>query len=91
MAYVVNTAGVDQKYQVCCSVCTVDAVREMENYLVIDPDDCIACNACVSECQVDAIFYEDDVPDDEIHWIEKNEEEAVNAPLAEGDSPVLGQ
>ena len=90
MAYVVTSSCVNHKYQDCVSVCPVDAFREMENYLVIDPDDCIDCAACVSECPVDAIFYEDDVPDDEINWIEKNEEEAVNAPLAEGDSPVLG-
>ena len=57
---------------------------------MIDPDDCIDCNACVPECPVDAIFYEDDVPDSEIEWIEKNAEEAVDAPVAEGDSPVLG-
>jgi len=69
----------------------VDAFRELDTYLVIDPDDCIDCNACVPECPVDAIYYEDDVPDEEIDWIEKNETEAVDAPLAEGDSPVLAE
>jgi ferredoxin len=62
----------------------------MATYLVIDPDDCIDCNACVPECPVDAIYPEEEVPDDETDWIEKNEKEAVDAPVAEGDSPVLG-
>ena len=90
MTYVVTSACVKHKYQDCVAVCPVDAFREMETYLVIDPDDCIDCNACVSECPVDAIYHEDDDPDSEIDWIDKNERESVDAPLAEGDSPVLG-
>ena len=31
----------------------------------------------------------EDVPDDEEHWIERNETEAVDAEIATGDSPVL--
>ena len=91
MAYVLNSACVNHKYQDCVAVCPVDAFRELDTYLVIDPDDCIDCNACVPECPVEAIYHEDDVPDEEIDWIEKNEEESVDAPLAEGDSPVLGE
>jgi ferredoxin len=91
MTYVVTSACVGHKYQDCVAVCPVEAFREMETYLVIDPDECIDCNACVSECPVDAIFYEDDVPDSEIDWIEKNAKESIDAPLAEGDSPVLGE
>jgi len=30
--------------------------------LYIDPEQCICCAACVSECPVEAIFDEDDVP-----------------------------
>jgi len=71
-------------------VCPVEAFKEMATYLIIDPDLCIDCNACVSECPVDAIYPEEEVPDDEIDWIEKNEEEAVTAPVATGESPVLG-
>ena len=89
MTYVVTSACVDHKYQDCVAVCPVDAFREMATYLVIDPDDCIDCNACVSECPVDAIFPDYDLPDEESEWLEKNEDEAVDAPLATGDSPVL--
>ena len=59
-------------------------------YLVIDPDECIDCGACVPECPVEAIFADTDVPDEEEEWIERNETEAADAPVAEGDSPVLG-
>lgn len=89
MTYVVTSACVGHKYQDCVAVCPVEAFREMETYLVIDPDDCIDCNACVSECPVDAIYSEEDVPESEMEWIMKNEKESIDAPLAEGDSPVL--
>tara|TARA_B100000029_G_scaffold241014_2_gene238227 strand:- start:16890 stop:17039 length:150 start_codon:yes stop_codon:yes gene_type:complete len=47
--------------------------------------------ACVPECPVDAIYADIDVPDSEIKWIEKNELEAPDLPIAEGDSPVLAE
>lgn len=90
MTHVVTSACVGHKYQDCVAVCPVDAFREMETYLVIDPDECIDCSACVMECPVDAIYSDSEVPDDESDWIEKNEEESQDAPLATGDSEVLG-
>ena len=47
------------------------------------------CAACVTECPVEAIFADTDVPEDMESWIEKNEVEAPDLPVAEGDSPVL--
>ena len=91
MTYVVTSACVGHKYQDCVAVCPVEAFKEMATYLIIDPDLCIDCNACVSECPVDAIYPEEEVPNDEIEWIEKNEDEAVDAPVATGESPVLGE
>ena len=64
-------------------------IQEADNYLVIDPDECIDCAACVTECPVEAIFADTDVPDDQEAWIERNETESPNLPIAEGDSPVL--
>jgi len=32
--------------------------------LYIDPEECIDCEACVAECPVEAIFHEDDVPEE---------------------------
>ena len=61
----------------------------MATYLVIDPDECIDCVACIPECPVEALFTDSDVPASEEEWIERNEVESVDAPLAEGDSPIL--
>jgi ferredoxin len=56
MTHVVTEACVMHKYQDCVAVCPVEAFREHENYLVIDPDECIDCAACIPECPVEAIF-----------------------------------
>jgi len=90
MTHVVTSACVDHKYQDCVAVCPVEAFREAGNYLVIDPDECIDCAACVPECPVEAIFADTDLPDEEESWLDKNEEESPDLPIAEGDSPVLG-
>ena len=89
MPHVVTEACVMHKYQDCVAVCPVEAFREADNYLVIDPDECIDCAACVTECPVEAIFADTDVPEDQESWIERNEEESPDLPTAEGDSPVL--
>jgi ferredoxin len=34
----------------------------MDNQVIIHPEDCIDCTACVSECPVEAIYAEADVP-----------------------------
>lgn len=91
MTHVVTSACVKCKYQDCVAVCPVECFKEAGEYLVIDPDDCIDCQACVPECPVGAIFADIDVPDSEIEWIEKNEVEALTLPTAEGDSPVLAE
>lgn len=89
MTHVVTTACVDKKYQECVAVCPVEAFREADTYLVIDADECIDCGACIPECPVEAIFADTDVPAEEEAWIERNEIEALDLPIAEGDSPVL--
>jgi ferredoxin len=40
----------------------VSCFYELENQLIIHPDECIDCTACVSECPVEAIYAEADVP-----------------------------
>ena len=89
MTHVVVSGCVDHKYQECVAVCPVEAFREADTYLVIDPDECIDCGACIPECPVEAIFADTDVPDEEEEWIERNAAEAPNLEVATGDSPVL--
>ena len=40
--------------------------------LYIDPDECIDCGACEPECPVEAIFAEEDVPEDQDRFVEIN-------------------
>jgi len=77
MAYVVTEPCINCKYTNCAAVCPVEAFREGPNFLTIDPDECIDCDACVSECPVEAIFADDEVPAEWEHYIE------LNARLAE--------
>ena len=49
MTHVVTSACVMCKYQDCVHVCPVEAFRDAEEYLVIDPDECIDCAACIPE------------------------------------------
>lgn len=35
---------------------------ELEDRLIIHPDECIDCTACVAECPVEAIYADPDVP-----------------------------
>ena len=71
------------------AVCPVECFREADEYLVIDPDECIDCAACVPECPVEAIFADTDLPDEEMDWLDRNEDESPDLTLAEGDSLVL--
>ena len=63
-------------------VCPVEAFREAEEYLVSDPDECIDCAACIPECPAEAIYADTDLPEEEMSWLEKNEEEAPDLPIA---------
>jgi ferredoxin len=46
--------------------------------LTIDPLECIDCDACVSECPVEAIYPDDEVPEEWEHYIDLNERLAEN-------------
>lgn len=72
MTYVVTESCVKCKYTDCVDVCPVDCFHEGPNFLVIDPEECIDCTLCVAECPVEAIFAEDDVPDDQQDFIQIN-------------------
>ncbi len=78
MAYVITESCINCKYTDCVDVCPVDCFREGPNFLVIDPDECIDCTLCVAECPVEAIFPEDEVPDEQKHFIALNAELSKN-------------
>ena len=77
MTYIVAEPCVKCKYTDCVDVCPVDCFCEGENTLVINPDECIDCGACVPECPTEAIFEEDELPE---KWTDYTE---YNAKMAE--------
>ena len=64
MAHVVAEPCFACKYTDCVVVCPVECFYEGEQMLYIHPDECIDCEACVPECPVEAIFHEDNVPEE---------------------------
>jgi ferredoxin len=89
MAYVVTEPCIKCKFTDCVSVCPVDCFKEGENFLVIDPEECIDCGACVPECPVEAIFEEDDVPNKWAEYIELNATLAASWPLIDDSKDAL--
>ena len=63
VTYVIALPCVDVKDRACVDECPVDCIYEGERMLYIQPDECVDCGACEPVCPVEAIFYEDDVPD----------------------------
>ena len=63
MTYVIALPCVDVKDRACIDECPVDCIYEGDRMLYIHPDECVDCGACEPVCPVEAIFYEDDLPD----------------------------
>ncbi len=80
MAYIVAEPCVKCKYTDCVSVCPVDCFYEGANFLVIHPEECIDCGACVPECPTLAIFAEDDLPEKWKEWTALNADYATKWP-----------
>jgi ferredoxin len=78
MTHVVTENCIKCKHTDCVDVCPVDCFREGPNFLVIEPDECIDCAVCIPECPVNAIYAEEDVPEDQRAFI------ALNVELARG-------
>lgn len=77
MPYVIAEPCIGVKDKSCVAVCPVDCIHESGDQLYIDPAECIDCGLCEPECPVDAIFMEDEVPDQWKAFIEKNKELAA--------------
>lgn len=71
MTFVITSPCIDEKATDCVDVCPVDCIKEGEDQYFIDPDVCIDCGACESVCPVSAIYYIDDVPEEEQIYIQK--------------------
>ena len=81
MTYVICEPCIDVKDTACVDVCPVDCIPPTpdneeffgeEVLLYIDPEECIDCGVCEPECPVEAIYAEDDVPEEWESFTEKN-------------------
>ena len=81
MTYIIAEPCIDVKDTACVDVCPVDCIHptpdneeffEEEVQLYIDPEECIDCGVCEPECPVEAIYAEDDVPEEWESFTEKN-------------------
>jgi len=61
MPHVVTDKCTGCKFTDCVEVCPVACFYELDNQVVIHPDDCIDCMACVDVCPVHAIYEEQDL------------------------------
>ena len=70
MAYVITEPCIGIKDRGCMPVCPCDCIQEgiierdgeVYDQLFIDPEECIDCGLCETECPVGAIFQDVDVP-----------------------------
>ena len=82
MTYVITEPCIDVKDTACVDVCPVDCIHPMSteddfenvDQLYIEPEECIDCGVCEPECPVEAIFMEEDVPEEWTHFTQKNAE-----------------
>ncbi len=72
MTFVIGESCIRCKHTDCVEVCPVDCFYEGPNFLVIHPDECIDCALCEPECPVDAIYAEDELPEDQHEFLELN-------------------
>jgi len=91
MAFVVTEPCFGCKYTDCVVVCPADCFYEGEQMLYIAPDDCLDCEACVFECPVEAIYHEDNVPEQWRGYITLNAEMAPKCPrISTKKEPLAG-
>jgi len=89
VTFIVTDPCVKCKLMDCVEVCPVDCFYEGENFLVINPDECIDCGICEPECPVEAIKPDDeDTPKQ--FWLEINTKYSEIWPniTRKGESPA---
>ena len=82
MTHVITDSCIGSKDQSCLAVCPVDCIYEVDRMLVIHPEECIDCGACVPECPVEAIYPDALVPPEAEPFV------AVNAAIQSGADAV---
>ena len=89
MTFVVTENCIKCKYTDCVEVCPVDCFHEGPNFMVINPDECIDCALCEPECPAEAIFSEDDLPDEFSEYLSINAEKSQTWPTITAHKSAL--
>ena len=75
MSHVITEKCLGERYASCVAVCPVDCIHpgdyKGEAFMIIDPETCIDCGACVPECPINAILPS---PDDDPAYAKINAE-----------------
>jgi NAD-dependent dihydropyrimidine dehydrogenase PreA subunit len=87
VTYVIALPCVDVKDRACIDECPVDCIYEGERSLYIHPDECVDCGACEPVCPVEAIYYEDDLPEE---WADYYTANVEFFEISTGSTPALG-
>ena len=72
MTYVIAQPCVDVMDRACVEECPVDCIYVGGRSLYIHPDECVDCGACEPVCPVEAIYYEDDLPEQWTAYLSDN-------------------
>ena len=90
MTYIVKDECIKCKLTDCVEVCPVDCFYEGENFLAINPDECIDCGVCEPECPAEAIIPDSDASEE---WLSLNEEFSSKWPniVRKGTPPEDGE
>ena len=86
MTYLVTDNCIKCKHTDCVAVCPVDCFYEADNFLAINPDECIDCGVCVPECPVDAI-----VADHELQPEAREKWDEINRRVSEWNVNIIDQ
>ena len=81
MTYLVTDNCIKCKHTDCVEVCPVDCFYEGENFLAINPEECIDCGVCEPECPVDAIVQDSALKGEELQfWMNVNTDMSLKWP-----------
>ena len=72
MTYVIGRECVDVADMSCVQECPVDCIYQGDRALYINPQECVDCGACKLICRVDAIYYDADLPEDQLAYLADN-------------------
>src|SRR5690625_1713182 len=91
MTYVNALPCGDGKDRYCVGECPVDCIYEGNRMLYIQPAECVDCGACEPVCPVEAIYYEDDTPDQWAEYYQATVEffDDLGAPAGAGTMAVI--